>query len=305
MSVRQFTRKFKKNKELFLLTLPGILFLCLFSYYPMYGLILPFKDFKYNLGLFKSPWVGFENFKFLFNSNSAWRITRNTVGLNTIFIVVLIVVSLGIALMLNEISRKSVKTYQTVLFFPYFLSWVVVSYVFLAILDMDHGLANQILKIFNVKEILWYNEPKYWPAITTIANTWKSAGYYAIIYYTALIGLDREYFEAASLDGASKWQQIRYISIPLISPLITLLLLLQLGQIFKGNFDLFYNLTRDSSILYPTTDVIDTFVYRALRSLGDIGMASAAGVYQSVVGFVIVMGSNAVIRKINPDNAIF
>ncbi len=298
-------KKLIKNRELFFLSLPGIIIIFLFSYLPMFGLILPFKNYRYDLGFWKSPWVGFDNFKFLFNSGNAWRITRNTVGLNFLFIIVTLLVSLIIALMLNELSKKSVKVYQTSMFLPYFISFVVVSYIFLALFDMNSGAVNGILKFIGKEPVLWYNEPKYWPALLVIANTWKGAGYSAIIYYAGLISIDKEFYEAAELDGAKKIQQIRLISIPLLMPLIMVLFLLSIGRIFFGNFDMFYNLTRDSSLLYPTTDVIDTFVYRSLRVTGDIGMSSAAGIYQSVVGLIIVLIANGITRKVNRENAIF
>lgn len=295
----------KKDRQLLFLSLPGVIFLFIFCYYPLYGLIIAFKNYKFNLGFLKSPWVGLNNFKYLFNSDIAFRITRNVIGLNLAFIVTTLVISVLLALLLNEVSKKAVKLYQTIMFFPYFLSWVVISYVFLAILDMDHGLANNILQFLGVEPVLWYNEPVYWPFILVFANTWKGAGYFAIIYYAALISINSEYYEAARIDGANKLQQIWNISLPLMKPIISIMLLLQVGKIFYGNFDLFYNLPRDLPALYPTTDVIDTYVYRALRSTGDIGMASAAGAYQSVVGFVLVLVSNFVVKKINPENALF
>jgi putative aldouronate transport system permease protein len=198
-----------------------------------------------------------------------------------------------------------VKVYQTVLFFPYFISWVVASYVILALLDMENGLLNSILQFFGRDAILWYNEPKYWPVIMVIANLWKNIGYYTIIYYTGLLGISEEYYEASEVDGATKLQQIRYITLPLLKPVIITLLLLQLSKIFYGNFDMFYNLTMNSAALYPTTDVIDTYVYRSLKVMGDLGMSSAAGLYQSLVGFGIVITVNAIIRRVDNENALF
>lgn len=294
-----------KNIQLFTLALPGMLALFIFSYIPLYGLVLPFKNYKYNLGFWKSEWIGWDNFKFLFQSDTAFKIAYNTVFLNCIFIITLMVTSLCIALAFNELSRRWIKFYQTAMFFPHFLSWVVASYVLLALLDMEHGVLNSVIEKLGGEEILWYSEPKLWPSILTISNIWKSAGYNAIIYYAAIIGIDSTYYEAAQLDGASRFQQIKHITIPSILPIISIMFLLAVGKIFFGNFDMFYNLTRDSGILYSTTDIIDTFVFRALRSTGDIGMASAAGMYQSVVGLAIVVAVNTVIRKLNPDNAMF
>lgn len=215
------------------------------------------------------------------------------------------IVSIIFAIFLNEMNKRIVKITQTAMFFPYFMSWMVVSYICLAVLDMDHGFANNIIRSFGGGEILWYNEPKVWPAILIIVNIWKNAGYYTLLYYSQIIGIDAELYEAARSDGATKLQQIRYITIPLLKPVIIMLLILQVGKIFYGSFDLFYNVPRDSALLYSTTDVIDTFVYRALRSTGDIGISSAAGTYQSVVGFVLVLISNFIIKKIDRESALF
>lgn len=233
-----------KYRSIFFFTLPGMILILLFSYIPLaMGFILPFKDINYSLGIWKSPWVGFENFKFLFSSDSAWRITRNTVVLNFLFIVTVLTCSIVCALFLYQVTKRWVKTYQTILFFPYFISWVVASYVLLAMLDMENGLFNNVLQLFGHEPILWYNEPKYWPVILVVANLWKNIGYYTIIYYTGLLGISEEYYEAAKIDGATRLQQIRYITLPLLKPIIITLLLLQLSKIFFGNFDMFYNLT--------------------------------------------------------------
>ena len=305
MALKKIIKDVLKYRQLFVLAFPGMLFLLIFNYIPLYGLILPFKDFRYDLGFFKSPWIGLNNFKFLFNNGAAWRITRNTVGINFGFIMALLVFGVVFALMLNELTKRQIKFYQTVIFFPYFLSWVVVSYVLLALLDMDKGLANKIIVLFGKSPVLWYNEAKNWPVILIMSNTWKNLGYHVIIYYAGLVGISPEYYEAADIDGATRLQKIRYISIPLIKPLIIIMFLLSIGKIFYGNFDLFYNLTRNSAALYPTTDVIDTYVFRALRATGDIGMASAAGAYQSVVGFFIVIFANFIVKKTSPENSLF
>ncbi len=297
-------KKRKLNKELFLMTLPALTIIGIFFYIPFYGYILPFKNLRYDLGLWKSPWVGFENFEFLFNSDALWRITRNTIGLNALFIFCTLVFSLLIALLLNELSKRSVKLFQTTFFIPYFISWVVGSYVLFAFLDMEFGFLNRVIGYFGFEPRLWYNEPKIWPLILTIANTWKDMGYYAIIYYTGIIAIDNSLYEAARIDGATKIQEIFHITLPSITPLISLIVILQTGKIFYGKFDMFYNLTRDSSLLYPTTDVIDTFVYRALTQTGDIGMASAVGVYQSIIGLIIVISANKIVKKMSPESAI-
>ena len=299
-------RYIRKNAGLLFLALPGIGLFLLFNYIPLYGLILPFKRYNFVDGLWGSPWVDpiFENFRFLF-AGDAWIITINTLRFNSIFIVVGLVTGIGFALMLYELSAKFVKAYQTMLFIPFFLSWVVVAYVGLGLMDMQHGLFNRIITSQGGDPVLWYNTPHLWYAILPLANLWKGVGYGTIIYYTALINIDPELYEAASLDGAGRWRKIWSISLPMIKPLATMLVLLQIGGIIRADFGLFFNFTQNSVMLYPVTDVIDTYVYRALLRLGDVGMASAAGFYQSVVGFVLVVTANLAVKKLNPENALF
>lgn len=294
-----------KNKGLFLLAIPGLLFVIIFYYLPMFGLVLAFKDFNFAKGIWGSEWSGFENFRFFFNSADALIVTRNTIALNFSFIVITSVVSVIFALLLFELSKRAVKVYQTTLFFPYFLSWVVVSYVTYALLNPELGVINQFLVKLKILGINWYFEPTYWPYILTIAYLWKSVGYSTLIYYTGLMSIDKSYFEAASIDGASKLQQMRTISVPLLIPLIILIVLLQVGRIFYSDFGMFYFLTADSGALYPTTDIIDTYVFRALRVSGDVGMATAVGLYQALVGFILVVTTNMMLRKFNKENAIF
>lgn len=304
--IKKRVKKLWKHRTIFLFTLPGMICILLFSYIPLImGFVLPFKNVNYSLGIWKSPWAGFDNFKFLFTSDAAWRITRNTVVLNFLFIVTVLSGSVICALFLYQVTSKYVKTYQTIMFFPYFISWVVGSYVLLALLDMDNGMLNHILEFFGREPILWYNEPKYWPVILVISNLWKNIGYNTIIYYTGLLGINEEYYEAAKIDGAGRLQRIRYITLPLLKTVVITMLLLSLSKIFVGNFDMFYNLTQNSAALYPTTDIIDTYVYRSLKTMGDLGMSSAAGLYQSIVGFVIVLSVNAILRRIDRENALF
>lgn len=298
-------KHFRQNSGLMFLALPGIIALLVFNYIPLYGLILPFKDYKYNLGFFGSPWTGFENFKFLFNGNILFRVLRNTIGYNTVFIFLGTFISIIIALMLFELGRKSVKLYQTVMFFPYFISWVVAGFAFRALFDMEYGVLNNLLQLVGVEPIMWYNEPKYWPFILVIVAVWKGLGYGSVIYYAALMGVDNELYEAARIDGARKLQQVTSISIPMIKPIIIMMVILQIGKIFYSDFGLFYNVTLNSALLYPTTDVIDTFVYRSLIDMGDMGMASAAGFVQAVAGFILVMLTNYIVKKINSENALF
>lgn len=296
---------FKKNSGLLFLALPGIVVLFVFNYIPLYGLILPFKKYRYDLGFINSPWAGFSNFEFLFKGDALKRVIRNTLGYNLVFIFLGTFISIALALMLFELGRKSVKLYQTILFFPYFISWVVAGFAFQALFDMENGIANKLLALMGYDSIMWYNDPKYWPAILIFVAVWKGAGYGSVIYYAALMGADQELYEAAKIDGANKLQQVISISVPLIKPIIVMMVILQIGKIFYSDFGLFYNVTLNSTLLYPTTDVIDTFVYRALIDIGDIGMASAAGFVQAVVGFVLVISTNFIVKKINSENSLF
>jgi len=288
------------------MALPGAMILFVFNYLPMAGILITFKDYTARNGFFGSPWVGFKNFDFFFASQDAWRITRNTLGYNATFILLGLVVSIAFALMLNEIrSRSALKYYQTAFFFPYFLSWVVAGYALYAFLDTDQGVINDLLGRFGIEAKSWYTENGYWPPILILANLWKTVGYYSVIYYAGLMGIDRQLYEAAMIDGANTWQKIWRISLPMLAPLITLLVILQIGRIFYADFGLFYFLPRNIGLLYKTTDVIDTYVFRSLRVTGNIGMASAANFYQSVMGFLLVLLSNWIVKKTNAENAIF
>lgn len=298
-------RHFRKHSELFLISLPAIVAFFFVAYLPMFGLVIAFKNYSYDKGIFGSPWAGLENFKFFFTSQDALRVTRNTLLLNGSFILLGTAVALVLAVMLSEVSRRAVKIYQTVLFVPYFLSWVVVGYLSYGFLNRDLGVMNSILRVLGAAPVDWYSERAYWPAILIITYLWKNAGYLAIIFYTGILGVDATLYEAASIDGASRPAQTWYVTLPSIKALIIMMLILSVGKIFYSDFGLFYFIPRDIGTLYPTTDVIDTYVYRSLRVLGDLGMASAAGFYQSIVGFVLVLGSNLIVRKTSPENALF
>jgi len=302
---RPFVYELRKNFSLYLMLVPGLLILLVNNYLPMPGILLAFKDFNYAKGFLGSDWVGFDNFKYLFTSSQAFVITRNTLLYNATFILVSITVALALAIALNELrSRKLAKLYQSVFFLPYFLSWVVVSSLVFSLLSVDQGLLNNILTSVGFEPINWYTEPKFWPAILVVVNTWKWTGYDSIIYLAAIVGIDKAFYEAAAIDGASRWQQIRHITIPTIMPVITILTLLKVGRIFYGDFGLFWNIPKNMGVLYNATNVIDTYVYRALTQSGDIGMAAASGLYQAVVGFSLVMISNAIVRKFDKENAL-
>lgn len=287
--------------------IPGLAYLLINNYIPMAGLFIAFKKINFQLGFLKSPWVGLENFKFLFASSSAWIITRNTLFYNIAFIAIDTTASIILAILLNEITKKvAMRIYQTVMLLPFLISMVIISYLVYALLSVNNGFVDKsILPLFNIKAIDWYNNPIYWIFILPIVKLWSQAGFMCIVYFASIIGIDKEYFEAAKLDGASKWQEIRHITLPLMKPVIITLVLLSIGKIFYSDFGLFYQIPLNSGSLYPTTNVIDTYVYRGLLQLGDIGMSSAAGFYQSIVGFVLVMLSNLAVRKISPENALF
>lgn len=277
-----------------------------YRYLPIAGITIAFKDFRYDLGFLGSEWVGFKNFRFFFTSNDAWRVLRNTVGLNMLFIILGLITSVLVALLLNELrNRTVVKSLQTMMFFPYFLSWVVASYVLFAFLNHKYGILNTTMEILGMKGIAWYREPKYWPFILAFMYLWKSVGYTSVIYYAGLMGINKDYYDAASVDGANKLQKMWHVSLPSIMPLITILTILAIGRILYADFGLFFQLTRDQGILYRTTDVLDTYVYRTLRVTGDIGMSSAIGFFQAVVGFILILSTNAIVRRFSNDNALF
>ncbi len=287
--------------------LPGALYLLINNYIPMFGLVIAFKQVDFQKGIFESPWIGFQNFQFLFQTKDAFVITRNTLLYNIAFIILNTVIGIVFAIFICDITWKAgKKVYQSAILFPYLMSWVIVGYIVYAIFAMQYGIANKsILPAFGMDPLMWYNDPKYWPAILIITNTWKGIGYGCLIYISSINGIEASYFEAAELDGANKFQQIWNITLPEILPSVITLTLLSIGRIFYSDFGLFYQVPRDSGLLYSTTNTIDTYVYRGLMKLGNVGMASAAGFYQSVVGFILVLLSNWVVRKISPDNALF
>ena len=298
--------RLKHNIPLYLMFLPGALYLLINNYIPMGGLIIAFKQVNWNKGILKSPWVGLSNFEYLFKTKEAWNITRNTLGYNIIFIVLGTVIAIAIAILLNEIKVMAMKkTYQTIILLPYLISMVVVSYLVYALLSSESGFINlSILRPLGKPEIAWYTEPKYWPAILIIVYIWKTFGYNCILYYATLVGIDRGYYEAAVIDG-NRWQQIWNITLPELVPTIITLTLMSIGKIFYSDFGLFYQVPMDSGPLYDVTNTIDTYVYRGLIRLNNVGMSSAAGFYQSIVGFVLVMLANFTVRKISKENALF
>lgn len=298
-----------KNRRLLVLALPAILLTFVLSYIPMGGIFIAFKDINFRDGIFKSPWNGFKNFEFFFK-NDAWNVTRNTLLYNFAFIVVGLIFALLFALLLNEIrSRNAVKTYQTIFFFPYFFSWVIVTYMVYAFMApngiIPMGIGKQVKELFGVDLQKFYITAKWWPGFLVFLNTWKTLGYNSVLYYAGIMGIPGDYYEAASIDGATKWQQVWYITLPLLTPLISIMTLLAIGGIFRADFGLFYFVPREIGQLFDATTVIDTHVYRMLRRSSDMGMAAAVGFYQSILGLVVVLVSNAVVKKIDPESSAF
>ena len=297
--------KFKRWVPLYLMMAPGLIYLFINNYMPMAGLVVAFKNYNVVDGIFGSPWAGLSNFTYLFND--AWTITRNTLLYNIVFIIINLILGIAFAIFICDIRSKACKTiYQSAILLPFLMSIVIVSYITFAFFSGDNGMLNKtILPFFGKEAINWYSESKYWPVILVIVNTWKGVGYGCLIYISSISGIDPSFYEAAELDGASKWKQIRYITLPSIMPSVITLTLLNIGRIFYSDFGLFYQVPMNSGVLFPTTNVIDTYVYRALIEQGNISMSSAAGVYQSLVGFVIVMLSNWIVRRVDKDRALF
>jgi len=297
----------KKTLPLFLLAAPGLLYFLVNNYIPMIGVFIAFKDVDYAKGIFQSDWIGFDNFKFLFQTSDAWIMTRNTLLYNAAFIVFGTILSIAIAILMSELLNKVYsRLFQSGLVLPNLISMVVLSYLVFAFLNADSGFINHsILRPLGIPEINWYSEPKYWPYLLVLIQMWKTAGYGSIVYFAFIAGIDKSIYEAAKIDGAGKLKQIRMITLPLLKPTIVILGLMSIGKIFNSDFGLFYQVPMNAGALYSTTQTIDTYVYRALMQVNDIGMSAAAGLYQSLVGFALVMLANAIVKKVNKDNALF
>ncbi len=293
------------NAALLLLGLPAIIYLFLFSYLPMFGVVIAFKDYNYIDGIWGSPWAGLAHFDYFFSSSDATRIIPNTVLYSLVFLFLKEALCIVVAILLYELSsRIYIKTYQTAILLPNFISWVLVAYIGFTLFSHQHGIFNSMIESLGGTGIEWYAEPKYWPVILTIFHMWKSVGMGCILYYAALMALDVSLFESAMLDGANRFQQIIYISIPSLMPTLVILLILGIGGIMGGDFGLFYQLPRDSGPLYPVTDIIATYTYRGLAS-GNLSQSSAVGLFQSVCGTIMVITTNAITKKISPENSLF
>lgn len=285
--------------------LPTLLYVVIFSYIPMFGITIAFKDYNYNGGILGSPWCGFKNFEYLKISGKLWALTRNTLLYNLAFIVFGIIFEVGFAVMLSEITKKTFKKVtQAFMFLPYFISWVVVSTIMLNIFGQN-GVLSNVLAHFGIEDFSIYQQIRQWPVIMVAIRIWKQTGYGTVVYLAAIAGLSQEMFEAASIDGASIWQKIRYITIPGLKPTIFIMFLLSVGNIFRGDFGMFYQLVGNNQLLLETSDVIDTFVYRSLITSPNIGMSAAAGFYQSVLCFVTIVSVNWLVKKVDPDYTLF
>lgn len=299
--------RWSRYLPIYIMAFPGLLYLFCNNYMPMFGIVIAFKKLNFRKGIFGSDWCGFDNFKFLFQSSTAWTIIRNTILYNVGFIIIGTIFAVAFAIFLNEIRNKiASRVYQTLILLPYLISWVIVSYLVFAFLGADTGLVNNsILKPLGLGGVNWYSETKYWPFIIMFVYIWKATGYSMIIYYSSIVGISQDYFEAARIDGATKWQQIKSITLPLLKPTIITMFILSVGHIFNSDFGLFYQVPKNSGVLYNVTQTIDVYVYNALMKNADYGMSSAASVFQSVVGFILVIAANKIIRKTNEESALF
>ena len=302
--------KAKKTLMLLSMVAPGAIWL---RYLPMGGIILAFKNYKiypkdptFLNNLIHSKWVGLDNFKFLFTTGDSWVMIRNTLAYNIVFIILGVIIPVAFAVMMSELSKKFVaKTYQTLMFFPYFLSWVVVSYFLNAFIDAQYGLIPMAQRAAGETAVSWYTTPGPWPYIIVFANLWKNVGYSTVLYLAAITGIDQTQYEAAAIDGASKWQQILHVTLPNLRTMIAILFILNVGKIFNADFGLFWNVPMQNGALFSVTQVIDTYIYRVLMNTGNIGQSTAAGLLQNIVGFICIIGANAVVKKIDSDSTLF
>lgn len=291
----------------YLMMLPGILYLLINNYIPMAGIVIAFKRMNFRQGIWNSPWIGFKNFDFLFRSKDAYIITRNTILYNVVFIILGTLMAVAVAILLDELRCKFTKKFsQTIILIPYLISMVVVSYLVNALLSTDTGFVNKsVLKPMGQEPISWYAAKQVWPYIIIIVYLWKNFGYQSIIYYATEVGIDRGLYEAAAIDGATRWQRIKNITIPGLKTTIITLTLLSIGRIFYSDFGLFYQVPMNSGPLFDVTNTIDTYVYRGLMKSNNLSMSSAASVYQSLIGFALVLATNLIVRKASKEDALF
>lgn len=301
-----FLRELSKNRFSYLLAVPAVLYVFIFSYATYPYLLIAFQRFNYTKGLLHSEWVGFDNFRFFFKSTDALLITLNTIKLNLLFLAFGTLFAVALAVLLNEVRHRLFqKLAQTTMIFPNFLSWIIVSYMMYGLFSTDFGLINQAIALFGGDPVNWYAKADAWPWILVGMKVWKEAGMGSIIYLAAITGIDQVLYESAEIDGATRWQKIRSITLPLLAPTAAILTLLNLGKIFYGDFGMIYAIIGDNGVLYPTTDVIDTYVFRALRQIGDPSNAAAVGLFQSVVGLLLVFAANWITRRTFREGALY
>ena len=301
-----FLKTVKKHWMLLLMLAPALLYVIIFNYIPMTGIVLAFKKYQYAGGIYGSPWNGLDNFKALMISGKLGQVTRNTLLYNIAFIFLGVVCEMGSAILLNElISKYFKKIAQSFMFLPYFISWVVAGAIMYNIFNYERGVFNHILTWLGMNPFDLYNTPGAWPPVLIFLKLWKGTGYGSVVYLAAITGLDQEMFEAAAIDGANAWQRIRYLTIPSLKPTMMIMVLLAIGNIFRGDFGLFYQTVKSSALLQPMTDIIDTYVFRLLIDTGDIGVSAAAGLYQSILCLVTITLCNKLVKKVNPDYALY
>ena len=300
-----FIWEMRRNWMLYLFTVPALLYILIFKYLPMAGIVIAFQKFNPVKGLFGSKWIGFENFRFFFRGSQWGGVTFNTFYLNLLFIVTGTIAAIFIAVMMTELTKGPyVRVSQSVMILPNFISWVVVALFSIAFLG-GNGVINKVISTLGGDSIAFYNNAAIWPLIFVIIKIWKGAGFGAVVYMAAITGIDTEIYEAATIDGASRLQRIFLITLPLLKDTVILMTLLAVGGIFYGDFAMIYAFVGDNAALFSTTDVIDTYVFRALRTSGNMGMSAAVGLYQSLIGFILVVFTNTIVKKVNPESAIF
>ena len=306
MKSNGFLAEFKKNKPLFVMILPAVVLTVVMAYLPMSGLVLAFKNYRFDLGVFGSDWSGIENFRYLFESGTGWLITKNTIVYNLVNLITSQLLAIAIAIFISEINKKVFKKVsQSLIFLPYFISWVIVGTFVFAIFNYETGLLNSIIKAFGGDPVNVYEMPGIWPVIIACFNSWKWCGYNSVIYIAAIVGVDAEIYEAASVDGANIFQRIRNITLPSIRATVITMLLLNVGRILRGDFEMFYQIVGQNGQLFNATDVIDTYVFRSLLQNSNLGMSAAASLYQSVLCFVIIIIVNKIVKKVDESNALF
>lgn len=306
ISNKSFLRKLYDYKILLLMLVPGIAYVIIFSYIPMAGATVAFRNYTFAGGIFRSEWIGLNNFRFFFNSGRAWTLTRNTFLYNIAFITVGMTLEVTFAIILSEIRlRKYKRVVQSSMFLPFFISWVVVSSIVYNIFNFEFGVLNTVLRSINIDPVNIYDNPAIWPFLLVGLRAWKTVGYGTVIYLAAITGMDQQMFEAADIDGANIWQRIRYITLPSLVPTMVIMFLFAMGAVFRGDFGMFYQLVGNNGRLFPVADIIDTFVFRALIQNPNIGMSAASGLYQSLLCFIAVMVANFIVKKVQPDYTLF